>query len=52
MRRIQSKEHKIETYEIDKRSLLCFDDKRSVSDDGIHTLAYFHEDLKKIDSHK
>ena len=52
IRRIQSKEHKIETYEIDKRSLLRFDDKRSVSDDGIHTLAYFHEDLKKIDSHK
>ena len=28
MKRIQAKKHKIETYEIDKISLLCFDDKR------------------------
>ena len=28
-------------------SLSCFDDKRCVLDDGIHTLAYFHKDLKK-----
>ena len=47
MRRIQSKKHKIGTYEIDKISLSCFDDKRSVSD-GIHMLAYFHKDLKII----
>ena len=32
------------TYEIDKISLSCFDDKRYVLDDGIHTLAYFHKD--------
>ena len=47
MRRIQSKKHKIETYEIDKISLSCFDNKRFVLDDGIHKLAYFHKDLKK-----
>ena len=49
MRRIQSKKHKLGTYEINKISLLRFDDKRFVLDDGIHTLSYFHKD---IDSHK
>ena len=44
MKRIQAKKHKLGTYEIDKISLSCFDDKRYVSDDGIHTLAYFHKD--------
>ena len=43
MRRIQSKKHKLGTYEIDKISLSCFDDKRYVLDDGIRTLAYFHK---------
>ena len=55
MRRIQSKKHKLGTYEIDKISLLCFDDKRFVLDDEIHTLAYFHKDsvtsCKKIKKH-
>ena len=44
MKRIQAKKHKIGTYEIDKISLSCFDDKRYVLDDGIHTLAYFRKD--------
>ena len=44
MKRIQAKKHKIGTYEINKISLSCFDDKRHVLDDGIHTLAYFHKD--------
>ena len=44
MKRIQSKRHKLGTYEIDKISLSCFDDKRYVLDDGIRTLAYFHKD--------
>ena len=43
MKRIQSKKHKLGTYEIDKISLSCFDDKRYVLDDGIHTLSYFHK---------
>ena len=38
-KRIQSKNHKLGTYEIDNS---CFDDKIFVSDNGIHTLAYFH----------
>ena len=43
MKRIQNKKHKIGTYEIDKISLSCFDDKRFVLDDGIQTLPYFHK---------
>ena len=49
MKRIQVKKHKIRTYEIDKISLSCFDDKRFVLDDGVHTLAYFHKDRNKKD---
>ena len=44
MKRIQSKKHKVGTYEINKISLSCFDDKRYVLDDGIYTLAYFYKD--------
>ena len=47
MKRIQSKKHKIGTYEVKEISLSCFDDKRYVLDDGIHTLAYVHKDLIK-----
>ena len=42
MKRIQAKKHEIETYEIDKISLSCFDDKRQLLDDGVHT--YSHKD--------
>ena len=44
MKRIQARKHKIGTYEITKISLSCFDDKRCVLDERIHTLAYFHKD--------
>ena len=37
MKRIQSKKHKNGTYEINKKSLSFFDDKRFVLDDGVHT---------------
>ena len=43
MKRIQSKKHKLGTYEIDKISLSCFDDKRYVLDDRIYTSSYFHK---------
>ena len=46
IRRIQSKKHKMGTYEISKISLSVFDDKRFVLNDGIPMLAYFHKDLK------
>ena len=52
MRRIQAKKHKMGTYEIDKKSLSCFDDKRSVSNNRIDTLAYFHTDLRKCSHEK
>ena len=55
MKRIRGKKYKIGTYEINKISLSCFDDKRFVLDDVILTLAYFHKDLRKQilqDDHK
>ena len=48
MKRIQAKKHKLGTYEIDKISLSCFDDKGYVLDDGVHTLAYFHKYSHKL----
>ena len=51
MRRIETKPIKIGTYGIKAKCLSVFNDKISVSDDGIHTQAYFHKDLKKT-SHK
>ena len=45
VKRIQSKKHKIATYEIDKISLSCFDDKRFVLNGVIHTLVCFHKDI-------
>ena len=47
MRSIQSKKHKMGTYEINKISLSCFEDKRFALNDGIHNLVHFHKDLKK-----
>ena len=47
MKRIQSKKHKLGTYEIGKISLSCFDNKRYVLDDGIHFLSYFHKNSVK-----
>ena len=51
MKRIQSKKHKLGTYKIDKTSLSCFDGKRYVLNDGIHTLNYFHKNgVKSCDN--
>ena len=47
MKRIQSRKHKLGTYEIDKISLSCSDDKRYVVDDEIHTLSYNHKNSVK-----
>ena len=46
MRRIQGKKYKMGTYEISKILLSVFNDKRFVLNNGIHTQAYFHKDLK------
>ena len=45
MKGIQSKKHKLGTYEINERSLSYFDDKNFFLDDGIYTLAYFQKDI-------
>ena len=45
MRRIGSKNHNLGTYESNKRSLSCFDDKQHILKNGINTLAYGHKDI-------
>ena len=50
---MQTKKYKIGTYEINKISLLCFDDQIYVLDDGVNALDYFHKDCnKKCDKNK
>ena len=46
MKRIQSRLHRIQTYNVCKISLSCLDDGRYVLDDGVNTLTYFHKDIK------
>ena len=45
MKRILSEKHRIGTYKKNKISLSCFDDKRHILDNGINSLAYFHENI-------
>ena len=45
IRRIGSKNHNLGTYETNKRSLSCFDDKQYILKNGINTLAYGHKDI-------
>ena len=49
MKRISKKVKNIKLVknQIKKISLSCFDDKRFLLDHVIHTLVYFHKDLKK-----
>ena len=44
-KRIQSKLHGLGTYDVYKISLSYFDDKGYVLDNGVNTLAYFHNDI-------
>ena len=46
MKRIQSRLHRIETYDVCKISLSCFDDKKFILDDDINSLAYFRKDMR------
>ena len=49
MNTIRSDHHQISSYQINKTSLSCYDDKRYILDDGI-SLAYGHFSInKKID---
>ena len=43
MKKFQSKKHKLGKYEIDKIYPSCFDNKRYVLDDGIHTFKLFSQ---------
>ena len=51
MKRIHRKKHKLGTYEINKISLSCFDDKRCIQGDSINTLAFFHK-KRRLSCHK
>ena len=42
MKTIRSKCHKLGSYEVNKTSLSCFDDKRHLLRDGVTNLAYGH----------
>ena len=46
MKRIQSKLHRIGTYDVGKIFMSSFDDKRYILGDGINSLAYFHKDIR------
>ena len=45
MKRINSKLHRIRTYDICKISLSCFDDKGHVLDYGVNSSAYFYRNV-------
>ena len=42
MKTIRSNKHQLESYELNKVSLSCFDDKRYILEDGIRSYAYGH----------
>ena len=42
MKTIRSKNHQLKSYELNKVSLSCFDDKRHILNDGITSYAYGH----------
>ena len=46
MKTIRSKNHNLGSYEINKVSLSCFDDKRYILKDGIKSYAYGHYSIK------
>ena len=48
MRTIRSVKHKLQSFEINKISLSCFDDKRYILNDGINSYAYGHYKIKQI----
>ena len=47
MKTIRSDKHQLGSYEINKVSLSCFDDKRHILKDGINSYAYGHYNIKK-----
>ena len=47
MKTVRSHNHQLCSYEINKVSLSCFDDKRYILNDGISSYAYGHYNIKK-----
>ena len=47
MKTIRSERHQLYSYELNKISLSCFDDKRHILEDGINSYAYGHYNIKK-----
>ena len=47
MKTIRSQQHQLGSFEINKISLSCFDDKRYLLEDGINSYAYGHYSIKK-----
>ena len=48
MKTIRSDHHVVSSYEINKISLACYDDKRYILDDGITSYAYGHVKIDKV----
>ena len=48
MKTIRSQNHQLGSYEINKVSLSCFDDKRYILEDGITSYAYGHYNIKHL----
>ena len=46
MRTIRRNHHQIGSYQLNKISLSCFDDKRYIHEDGIHSFAYGHYQIE------
>ena len=46
MKKIESKLHRMSTFDVCKISLSCFDDKRFIVDDDANSFAYFHKNVK------
>ena len=47
MKTIRSENHQLGSYEINKVSLSCFDDKRYIHEDGKTSYAYGHKNIKR-----
>ena len=45
MKTIRSQKHQLGSYELNKVSLSCFDDKRYIHDNGITSFAYGHHKI-------
>ena len=45
MKTIRSENHQLNSYELNKVSLCCFDDKRYIHDNGITSYAYGHKNI-------